>query len=1116
MLKKNWLVCLVIYCLSIAMVEATTRHVPGTYASIQSAIIAAQTGDTVLVDPGTYFENIDFLGKRIIVSSNYLFTNNVADIEQTIINGSHPTRPDTASCALFVHGEDTSSVLLGFTLTGGTGTVWRDIHNGNLYREGGGILADLSSPTIRNNFIVKNEAVNHAGVTSAGGGGIRCGDGYPRILNNYIARNQGSYGGGIVLNFTGAIIRNNVVYKNSGGEDFGGSGIWVNSNGANPKVIENNTVTENTSVLDGGGILVQSTSATIRNNIVWGNVAPADSQIGVAGGTVFVTYSDVQGGFAGTGNIALYPQFSDTSHYLSASSPCIDAGNPNVIYDDPPDTLNPLNARRPARGTIRNDMGAFGGPGTDSTVYDDIHLDDPLPPTNFSAYSDYQTPRSNHLQWIDPTTAVRGTPIANFKIRLYRDSIFIAQLDSGIMSYIDTGLIKHHFYIYTARTVVPLDSSTTISASCFAGGSAVPQRPFAFSAQDGTDGAHLRWTNPAHQIDGTPLNDIAAVLIYRDGVLADSILQTSADTGKSRTYVDTARGYHLYSLRTRDTESPSNMSDATESLLAYSRFESEYHDDFEHGTSMLYRSNLWDTTRAIAYHGSASITDSPHGNSQSGTMSYVFFPPVILREESRLSFYHIALVNPLTSIASVELSTDSRQTFKSIATYTWNSFPGWSDDIADSADWKLASFDLSSYLNDTVTIRLRLVTSFGVMGDGWYIDSVTLSPINPIITSTYSIDSLWNLLSLPLKMNQYRRADIYPTSVSSSFAFAGSYVSIDSLTHGHGFWLKFDTATSVEMTGRVQTHDSIPLAIGWNIIGSLTTVLDSATVRTNPSNILTSSFYGFNNGYSRTSVLVPGKGYWVRAKRTGALILHSSTSAHAFTISASASKPERMSEENKLIFTDANDRTQELTFAASEDKPSLEAFDLPPMPPEGLFDVRYTTQRSHAILKKSVSGNIGISLQGIHYPLRVSWKMNMKDAGDWNFSWDSQSIQLREQGSIVLKYPAEKVMLHSLSGEKKNIPQQYALSQNYPNPFNPTTLIKYDLPTESRVMLNIYNTLGEEVATLVNGLRDQGYQSVEWNASGVASGVYFYKLEATGLNDEHALFVKVKKMVLIR
>jgi hypothetical protein len=399
--------------LSIPALPAGARggilHVPADQPTIQSGIDSSSDGDTVLVAPGTYYENINFHGKKIVLAGRYLLTRDYADIINTVIDGSQPVDPDTASCVLFIGGEDSTTVLEGFTLTGGLGTVWQDIHNDNYYREGGGILCEFSAPVIRNNLIIDNDASGPGG-TSAGGGGIRVGDANPTIVGNVIAYNTGKYGGGIVLNYTGAKIFNNIIYRNSGGADFGGSGIWIYENSPNPRIVENNTIMENSSSSYGGGVYIGQTSATFRNNIIWANTAPDGPQITLDGGSLAMSYSDVEGGWAGAGNINLDPGIGDTTHILEPGSPCIDAGNPAVQYNDPEDTLAPGTALHPSKGGLRNDMGAFGGP-LRGAVYLRIHRNAPVEPSGFTAYSDYSTPGSMSLTWTDPTELCISTAI---------------------------------------------------------------------------------------------------------------------------------------------------------------------------------------------------------------------------------------------------------------------------------------------------------------------------------------------------------------------------------------------------------------------------------------------------------------------------------------------------------------------------------------------------------------------------------------------------------------------------------------------------------------------------------------------------------------------------------
>jgi len=329
--------------------------VPAKYATIQAAIDSAVPGDTVLVAPGRYYENIRFKGKGIVVASQFARTRNTAHIERTIIDGSRPSHPDTGTVVRFVNQEDTTAVLEGFTITGGTGTIWLDAKDLAYFREGGGILCELSSPTIRYNHIVNNVAIskdkNVKGDTllSAGGGGIRCGYSEPTITNNVIRGNRGRYGGGIVLFHSAGIVRNNLIVDNGGGEDFGGGGLWLVGSLSYRlgTVVEHNTIVNNHATgADttkprlmkgrGGGLITAGTKLTLRNNIVWGNTQ-AGGQVGFAPNSPpEMTNNLVQGGVPGSGNLDRDPKFAETTRFtLAPDSPARIGGGELGAYGGP-------------------------------------------------------------------------------------------------------------------------------------------------------------------------------------------------------------------------------------------------------------------------------------------------------------------------------------------------------------------------------------------------------------------------------------------------------------------------------------------------------------------------------------------------------------------------------------------------------------------------------------------------------------------------------------------------------------------------------------------------------------------------------------------------------------
>jgi hypothetical protein len=100
-------------------------------------------------------------------------------------------------------------------------------------------------------------------------------------------------------------------------------------------------------------------------------------------------------------------------------------------------------------------------------------------------------------------------------------------------------------------------------------------------------------------------------------------------------------------------------------------------------------------------------------------------------------------------------------------------------------------------------------------------------------------------------------------------------------------------------------------------------------------------------------------------------------------------------------------------------------------------------------------------------------------------------------------------LITGVSEHAENIPSGLALEQNYPNPFNPVTRIEYALPNEAHVTLNVYNVLGQVVATLVNQVEQAGYKTVQFDVKNLSSGLYFYRLSA-------GQFSETRKMLIVR
>jgi hypothetical protein len=127
-----------------------------------------------------------------------------------------------------------------------------------------------------------------------------------------------------------------------------------------------------------------------------------------------------------------------------------------------------------------------------------------------------------------------------------------------------------------------------------------------------------------------------------------------------------------------------------------------------------------------------------------------------------------------------------------------------------------------------------------------------------------------------------------------------------------------------------------------------------------------------------------------------------------------------------------------------------------------------------------------------------------------NQSQDVQASAITADQASVFSYLALTPSgATAIDGERQSRPTAFSLEQNYPNPFNPSTSIQFALPREALVSLEVYNLLGEKIATLVSANLPAGVNTQIWNAAGYPSGVYFYKLSAGS-------FVQTKRLVLTR
>jgi hypothetical protein len=154
---------------------------------------------------------------------------------------------------------------------------------------------------------------------------------------------------------------------------------------------------------------------------------------------------------------------------------------------------------------------------------------------------------------------------------------------------------------------------------------------------------------------------------------------------------------------------------------------------------------------------------------------------------------------------------------------------------------------------------------------------------------------------------------------------------------------------------------------------------------------------------------------------------------------------------------------------------------------------------------------IGTPLSAVYRSIYVNGSLDDRIYGfdDTNKVYALAAGNLNNVSLSKMQYDANE------TGEIGTIPEEYTLSQNFPNPFNPSTIIRYSVPQASRVRIEVFNLLGEKVATLVNNQMESGSYEVNWNARNFASGMYLIRIEALSL-EGNKNFVQVKKAMLVK
>ncbi len=732
-------------------------------------------------------------------------------------------------------------------------------------------------------------------------------------------------------------------------------------------------------------------------------------------------------------------------------------------------------------------------------------LEYPLPPTDFTAYSDFTTPTEIALSWSDPATRANGDSLTEFEIVIERDDVLLDTIAAGIESYSDQGLTDGQNYSYTIWVVEATDStSDAVSTQWIAGGAATPASPDSLVCIVEENIAKISWRDPQTQIDGTPADDVDSIYVFRNDNLI-AILAAGIESYNDTTAVTAT---HSYYLQAKDNEVPSNLSELSDTISCF--------------VGPLTDILVWSPPEIIGVDAASAdsivVALQAHGKSVSLTRE-------LFEASDDLSIYEAIFVvlgyyeqaytfinNDTDALALGDyLSTGGNlyiecgQCFDRNGTSEHDILPWFGLLTAFSMPAQTAisgQNDLSGFEFDYAHVDHYV--------DGFTPNTGTeiwrQGPYNAagVFAESYGFGRAIGVV-VPFGSMQGNGSNTQLNIMRSYLdLFAGAglpriAVGTDSISASALYEQSATDTIQIRNVGVLQSQPDLSYSI------DISPTVDWVSLSSDSGNISPGEKMDIALSFDASGL--------VADLYTTSLMIASNDSMHPqvsvpveFTVLDGGTIA--FSADSLTVVLESEDST-DIAFEMSN---SSTLYDLTWS--ISLFGTSDTSNASHSLSNWLVltGDSSGVILPGESESVGLRFYKIFSDTTLEGYLEVSSSDQSNLQQTI----PVFLTIIGSSTAIKINdqAPSRFALGNNYPNPFNPQTTIEYKVASVADVQLAIYNNLGQLVRVLVEEPATPGTYRVNWDGRDsfgreASSGIYFYQLTTDN-------FRATRKMMLMR